>query len=325
MKPSAIKKAISACIAARKVPFLWGPPGVGKSQTVAQVAGDLGRELRDVRAILLDPVDLRGLPHVNGDGRAHWAVPDFLPRDGAGLLFADELNAAPQAVQAAFYQLILDRKLGDYVLPEGWDLVAAGNRETDRAVTHRMPSALANRFVHLPVEVDLDDWCRWALAAGVRTEIIAFLRFRPALLHAFDPQQKAFPTPRSWQFVSDLLAVGPHNGIELDLLTGTVGEAAACELIGFLRVFRRMPSPDAVLMNPSGSPVPTDPATLYALAGALARKASDTNIDRVVTFADRLPAEFSVLLVRDAIAREPGLQQSRAFIGWSAAHADVLI
>ena len=324
MKPSDIAKALRALISAGTPAFLWGAPGVGKSNVVEQVARELGRRLIDIRAVLLDPVDLRGLPHVNGDGRAHWATPEFLPRDGEGVLFLDELNAAPPLVQAACYQLVLDRKLGEYTLPDGWAVAAAGNRETDRAVTSRMPSALANRFVHLDFEADLDDWCRWALQAGVCSEVIAFVRFRPNLLHAFDPDRKAFPSPRSWAFASNILGVQPDAGVEYDLLAGTIGEGAAAELTGFLRVFRQLPSPDAVLMTPDMAAVPDDPATLYALCGALARKASPANFDRVNDYAKRLPAEFSVLLIKDAITRTPECQHSQGFVAWAAEHGDVL-
>ena len=324
MKPTDIATALRTLILAKRPAFLWGAPGVGKSNVVAQVARELGRRLIDVRAVLLDPVDLRGLPHVNGDGRAHWAVPEFLPRDGEGVLFLDELNAAPPLVQAACYQLVLDRKLGEYALPEGWAVAAAGNRETDRAVTSRMPSPLANRFIHLDFEVDLDDWCQWALQAGVAVEVVAFLRYRPNLLHAFDPDRKAFPSPRSWHFASDILGARPDAAVEYDLLAGAVGEGAAAELVGFLKVFRQLPSPDAVLMAPDTAPVPDEPATVYALCGALARKASPANFDRVTAYARRLPAEFGVLLVKDAIARTPDCQHTRGFVAWAAEHGAVL-
>src|SRR5271157_4947272 len=165
MKPSEIASSLQLLTRTRKPAFLWGAPGVGKSQVVAQVAATLGVRLIDIRAVLLDPVDLRGLPTVE-HGKAAWATPAFLPEDGAGILFLDELNAAPPLVQAACYQLVLDRALGDYRLPDGWTVFAAGNREGDRAVTSRMSSALANRFIHLPFETDLDDWSRWAMGPG---------------------------------------------------------------------------------------------------------------------------------------------------------------
>jgi hypothetical protein len=330
MKSSHLKLALESLIAARRPAFIWGPPGGGKSTIVAQVAASMKLDLIDLRVLLLDPVDLRGLPHVETVGKdklAAWAQPAFLPRKGKGALFLDELNAAPMSTQAACYQLIHGRRLGDYELPDGWAIIAAGNRETDRAVTNRMPSALANRFVHLDYDVDLNDWTKWALGAGVATEVVAFIRFRPELLNAFDPSRKAFPTPRTWEFVSDILATSPSPVIEHDLYAGTVGEGAAAEFVGFLKVMRTLPNPDACLLNPSTAPVPSErePATLYALASALSRKATTGNFDRVVTYANRLPPEFSVLLVKAATGRDPGLQSTRAFIEWAAANSDVLI
>ncbi|NKB55094.1 MAG: MoxR family ATPase [Alphaproteobacteria bacterium] len=324
MKPSHVSQALRTLIAINRPAFVWGAPGVGKSNIVAQVAAELGRQLIDIRAVLLDPVDLRGLPHVNGDGRAHWATPAFLPRDGEGILFLDELNAAPPLVQAACYQLVLDRKLGEYTLPDGWAVLAAGNRETDRAVTSRMPSALANRFIHLDFEPDLDDWCQWALQAGKQVEVVAFLRFRPNLLHAFDPDRKAFSSPRSWAFASDIVAIQADAAIEYDLLAGAVGEGEAAELLAFLKVFRQLPSPDAVLMTPDTAPVPDDPATVYALCGALARKASPANFDRIAAYARRLSAEFGVLLVKDAVTLTPDCQHSQGFIAWATDNGAVL-
>jgi len=327
MKPSNVKQSLKVALQARKPVFVWGPPGVGKSDTVRQVAGELSHELIDLRAVLLDPVDLRGLPHINGDDKAHWCQPAFLPTNGQGILFLDELNAAPPLTQAACYQLVLDRKLGEYTLPEQWAVIAAGNRESDKAVTHRMPSALKNRFIHIDFDVDLDDWVRWALQANILTEVIAFIRFRPTLLHSFDPtkQEKSFPTPRTWEYVSDLLNAGIPQEIEFNLIAGAVGEGAAAELAGFLRIYRDLPNPDSILLDPQNSHVPDDPATLYAICGALARKTSDNTAERIVTYAGRLPAEFSVLLIRDAKAQFPNIVNTRAFIQWTSDNKDVLI
>lgn len=327
LKPSLMAEALQAMIQARQPAFIWGKPGVGKSQVMAQAAKALNRELRDVRAVLLDPVDLRGIPHVNGDGRAHWAVPDFLPREGEGVLFLDELNAAPPLVAAACYQLVLDGKLGEYTLPAGWSVMAAGNYETDRAVTTRMPTPLANRFVHLHFEIDLEDWCGWAFDNNVRLEVISFLRFRPVLMHNFDPKQasKAFASPRSWEFVSRILDSKPGRAVEPALIAGAVGEAASAEFNGFLRVFRNIPNPDAVLLHPDTAPVPEDPATLYALAGVLAQKATEANFDRVTTYAGRMPVEFAVLLVSDAAKRDKDIQNTAAFIKWASSNSDVLL
>lgn len=330
MKATQIADALVTLVQIQRPAFLWGKPGVGKSQVVKQVADSLGYNFIDQRAAQMDPVDLRGLPHLNGGNKTHWAIPNFLPdeeRDGKhGILFLDELNSAPQLVQGACYELILDRALGDYKLPDGWVVLAAGNREGDKGVTSKMPTPLANRFVHLHFGVDLDDWCKWAIGAGVQTEVIAFLRFRPELINVFDPSngEKAYPTPRSWEFVSQIIKGQPSKDVEYALLAGTVGQAAAAEFTGFLRVFRQLPSPDAVLMDPAKSHVPDDPATMYALTGALARKATANNFDQIAIYAKRIPAEFQVCLVRDSITQDDGITTTRSYIEWAANNADVL-
>ena len=238
------------------------------------------------------------------------------------------LTAAPQLTQAACYQLILDRKLGEYELPAGWTIIAAGNRESDRGVVHRMPSPLTNRFVHLDFGVDLDDWTKWATKHGIATEVIAFLRFRDELLHDFDPKRsdKAFPTPRSWEFVSNIVGSGTvTNGIEYPLIAGAVGEGAAAEFMGFLRIARSIQGPDMILMNPEKSDIPEEAATLYVISTALARKATEGNTDRVVAYANRLPDEFSVLLVKDALDRDPAVANTRAYIEWVSEHHEVIM
>ncbi len=324
MKPSLVASALATLIAAGRPAFIWGPPGVGKSEIVASIAKSMNRRLIDIRAVLLDPVDLRGLPKFAEDGTTGWAIPNFLPRDGEGILFLDELNAAPQMVQTACYQLVLDRRIGDYELPKGWDVIAAGNRETDRAAAGRMPSALANRFAHIEFETDLDDWRLWASKSGIRPEIIAFVSYRPELLHSFDPDQKAFPTPRSWKFASDILDQTPPGDIEHALYESVVGAGAAVELLAFLKVFRSLTSPDAILLDPDKAEVPDDPGTLYAVASALSRKASPQNFDAVSIYAKRMPAEYSVFLTKTALAREPDIQRTAAFNRWAAEHGSVL-
>src|SRR6516225_5825786 len=282
MTPTAVSQALRQLVVEEQQPvFIWGSPGTGKSSVVNQLAIELGIALRDIRALLLDPVDLRGLPFVGKDGRSQWATPEFLPQDGEGILFLDELNAAPAMVQASCYQLVLDRKVGEYTLPEGWAIVAAGNRDSDRAATNRMPTPLRNRFVHIDFEVDLQEWCEWAIQNGIRPEVIAFLRFRPELLSAFDRDQNAFPSPRSWEIVSRILASSPDKAIEHELFAGAVGQGAATEFSGFLRMFRELPNIDAILMNPQREPVPEAAAAQYAVASALAQCASDLNFDRV--------------------------------------------
>ena len=309
MRPSEVTSALTALIPTKRPVYLWGSPGVGKSSVVRQAADRLTLDLVDVRATLLDPVDLRGLPTVV-DRRAEWCPPSFLPRAGDGVLFLDELAQAPPLVQAACLQLVLDRRVGEYTLPDGWSVVAASNRTDDRAGTHRLISPLLNRFVHLDLDVCPDDWQQWAVSAGVAPEVRAFLRFRPALLHQYDPASnpRAFPTPRSWQFVSDVLATTPPELLHR-VVGGCVGDGPAAEFVAYLKLCRELPDPDRVLTHPTTSPVPKEPAVLYALVGALveAVKRDGGLVPGFVTYAGRLPDEFALLAFRDAVAVQPTL------------------
>jgi MoxR-like ATPase len=324
MKASAVVSSLHALIAARQPTFLWGGPGLGKSDIVRLVAKQRNVALQDVRALLLDPVDLRGLPYLSSEQQSKWATPDFLPRDGEGILFLDELNAAPQMVQASCYQLVLDRKLGDYTLPVGWAIIAAGNRESDRAVTTRMPTPLRNRFTHLNFEVDMQEWCVWAVDTNIRPEVIAFIRFKPELLSNFDREANAFPSPRSWSFVSKILNHPSSPGVEHELIAGTVGAGAATEFTAFLATFRNLPNIDAILMNPEQELVPSDAAAQFAVASALSYRATDTNFDRICKYLKRMPTEFSVLCVHDASRRQPDVRHTAGYTQWAVENHHVI-
>jgi len=340
MRPSQIVEAINLCIEANQPVMLHGSPGVGKSAVVRQVAAQRGIDLIDLRLSQLDPVDLRGVPSVDTKKRiTSWNTPNFLPTDGKGILFLDEINSAAQATQAAAYQLVLDRKLGDYVLPPGWVIIAAGNRSTDRAIVNQMSTALKNRFIHLNYEVNIDDWCDWALRNNIAVEVLGFIRFRPMLLNEFEQRNdskeerervqrlkdaQSFATPRSWEFLSKVVQQKPSANIEYELYTGIVGEGAAAEFMGYLKYYRDLPNLDALLMNPGTAKVPEEPATLYALATGLATKATQDNMERVVKYALRLPPEFQVLLMKDAITRDNSLTQTKAFNDWAIKNADVM-
>ena len=320
MRPTDVSKALAALVPTRRPVYVWGPPGCGKSAVVRQAAEALGRRLVDVRAALLDPVDLRGLPRVVRDA-AVWCPPAFLPRRGEGVLFLDELAQAAPLVQAACLQLTLDRKVGEYELPDGWTVVAASNRAEDRAGTHRLITPLLNRFVHLDLDVSPDDWQGWAAAAGVGPEVRAFLRYRPGLLSRFDPAagERAFPTPRAWQFVSDVLPGAPAELLH-PVVAGCVGDGPAAEFVGFLRLYRELPDLDAVLARPDAAPVPREPAVLYALVGALVERcrSDQAPLAQVVQYALRLPEEFAVLALRDALAVNPRLVGLPAVQQWIA-------
>jgi hypothetical protein len=251
--PKMAKRAIRKAITKRRPVFLWGPPGIGKSDIVKQIGADAGREVIDVRLALWEPTDIKGIPYYNADqGKMVWAPPAELPTDpdSTALIFLDELNSAPPAVQAAAYQLILNRRVGTYELPKGVDLVAAGNREGDRGVTYRMPAPLANRFVHLEMKVDFDDFQDWATLNKVHPEVVGYVGFAKQDLYDFDPKSasKAFATPRSWVFVSDLLEDDDTDNETLqNLIAGAVGDGLAVKFMAHRKIASKLPKAEDIL------------------------------------------------------------------------------
>jgi hypothetical protein len=251
--PKAAKRSITKAIATRRPVFLWGPPGIGKSDIVKQIGEDAGREVIDVRLALWEPTDIKGIPYYNADqGKMVWAPPSELPTDSesTAIIFLDELNSAPPAVQAAAYQLILNRRVGTYELPKGVDVVAAGNREGDRGVTYRMPAPLANRFIHLEAKVDFDDFQEWAVMNNVHPEVVGYVGFAKQDLYDFDPKSpsKAFATPRSWVFVSDLLKDDDCDVDTLhNLIAGAVGDGLAVKFMAHRKIAGRLPKAEDIL------------------------------------------------------------------------------
>jgi MoxR-like ATPase len=335
MKPSKLYEALHALIGERVPLHIWGACGVGKSQIVSQVANDLEYDFLDLRAVQLDPVDLRGLPRIAAN-LTEWVPPKFLPTTGKGILFLDELTSAPQMTQAGCYQLVLDRQLGDYMLPDDWVVIAAGNPASERGVHFAMPRPLRNRFVHLDLEPDLDDWCKWAVKAHVRPEIIAFLRFKPELLHTADATSdaNAWPTPRSWEMASQVLCgiarrwktqlLSGTGEFEAQLLDGTVGPAAASELVAFLRLFRQLPSIDEILLSPATAPVPGEPSAQIAIATALGRVLTDSSVGRGIAYLDRMPTEMRVMAMRDAASRDTAITHTPEFVRFGVEYREVI-
>ena len=320
--------------------MLWGAPGVGKSQMVAQIAARHTVPVVDIRLSQMEPSDLRGIPF-RVDNRVEWAIPAILPdterHASAGILFLDEITSAPPAVSAAAYQLILDRRLGEYQVPDHWAIFAAGNRQGDRGVTYSMPAPLANRFSHFEVDTHLDDWVAWAYANGLDERVIAFLRFRPELLFDFDPAHNpvAFPSPRSWEFAHRALQKFQD---EPQLLQGTlqacVGPAAGIEVTAFVNSLDQMPDLDAICAGDDVL-VPQEIDLQYAVAAALVGKAIRARatddgprvLDNILIYAGRFPQrEMGVMLVSDlhrAIGNE--LFEVPAFADWATAVADVML
>lgn len=320
--------------------MLWGPPGVGKSQMVAHIAERHGMPVIDIRLSQMEPSDLRGIPFRVED-RVEWAIPSMLPdaqRHGnQGILFLDEITSVPPSVSAAAYQLILDRRLGAYEVPDGWSIFAAGNRQGDRGVTYTMPAPLANRFSHYEVDINLDDWVAWAYANGMDERLIAFLRFRPELLFEFDPAHNpvAFPSPRSWEFSHRALQkFGDVPALLTGALQACVGPAAGIELSAFVENLEQLPDIDAIVRGETVR-VPKETDLQYAVAAALVGRAirakSEDNAagayGNIIEFAGAFPQrEMGVMLVSDmyrAIGEE--IFSVPQFSKWANIVADVML
>lgn len=328
MNPTLAASAINVGLEADIPVMIWGAPGVGKSETVFQIGQARGVPVRDVRLSQLDPVDIRGVPSVV-EGHTRWNIPSFLPdpvTEPEGIMFFDEINQATHAVQAAAYQLILDRKVGDYELPPGWRILCAGNRAKDRALANKMSSALNNRLVHIDYEPHLGDWVDWANANTIRPEIISFMRFRPEMLHEHDPSAdlRSFPTPRTWAYASRILEASPPN-LEYEMLTAAVGEAAAGEFMSYIRIYRDLPDIEQIEKDPMKTPMPDEPASLYATAGMLSEHMTEKNIDKVNQYLRRMPDEFQVPTVKMTIQRSPDLLETKEMVEWITDNTDILL
>src|SRR5262249_20302995 len=326
MKPSRILEVIDSLFETRWPVFLWGPPGAGKSSIVRLAAERRELPLLDVRASLLDPTDLRGIPAVV-DGRAVWCPPSFLPAPDAppGLLFFDELNAAPALVQASLYQLTLDRRVGEYELPPGWRIVAAGNRAEDQSVTFRMPTALANRFIHLDFEADFEDWRAWAGPAGVHPLVVGFLGTRRELLLDMQHTERGFASPRSRVMRSHALKALGRPQEAADVVLGIVGEGASAEFLCYCAQPLSEEAIRAILAAPARAELPDNLGDQYALIAYVTAGAHDPEVMRAAAvLVGRLSPELAVLLVRDLLRIDPTFSRQRAYKDFIARHAELL-
>ena len=257
VKLSRAKSHLKRAFSKKRPVFIWGPPGVGKSDILAQIAEEGNNLLIDLRMALLDPTDIKGYPYRDEDtNKMMWAAPAELPSEDLAseyetvYLFLDELNSAPPSVQATAYQLILNRRVGQYKLPDNVVIAAAGNRDTDKGVTYRMPSPLANRFLHLEIEVDHTDWQTWAVDFGIIPDVVGYLAFAKQDLFDFDPKSssRSFATPRSWAFVSQMLEDSDMtHEEEMDIVTGLVGEGMAIKFMNHKKNASKLPKPSEIL------------------------------------------------------------------------------
>ncbi len=313
-------KIINAGVSVKTFPsvMMWGAPGVGKSQAVRQIAAEITKlthkrcNVTDVRLLLFNPIDLRGIPTANKDKTlAVWLKPQIFKMDESentvNILFLDEISAAPQSVQAAAYQITLDRVIGEHKLPDNCIVIAAGNRVTDKSVAYRMPKALANRLMHIEIESNFEAWKRWAVKNGIHEKVIGFLSFRRDYLLSTEvstADDLAYATPRSWEAVSNVLRyVGESVDGNFELIAGLVGTGIASEMRTWEKVYLALPD-IADIFAGKVTPVPKSTDALYALVAGMTRYAREhrpnmTEIDNSIRYAEKLPADYSVVLMKD--------------------------
>lgn len=319
-------RLLKTCIKGKLPLLIQGPPGVGKSDLVAAACAEVEHDLLISHPVVAEPTDAKGLPFPDKKGESA----KFLPYGELAIAlratrptvwFLDDLGQASPAVQASFMQLLLARRIGEHRLPDCVTFVAATNRRKDRAGVSGILEPVKSRFATIiELQASLEHWMPWALEAGMPGEITAFLRFRPDLLCKPAPSMDLVnsPSPRTWANLGRLMLQGLDEDLEVETATGSIGEETATEFVQFLQVWRELPSPDAVLLDPEHASIPSGPSTLYALTSALAHFANKENFGRLVTYATRMSAdgkgEFAGYLLRDAARRHPEVQKTAAYV-----------
>lgn len=326
MRATLLKQTIKELFTIQRTVCVEGAPGGGKTTIIRECAQELGVPYveRHMPTMLVEDF---GVPLTSGES-LKYVLPDWFPVKGRsperGILCFDDRNQASPDLQKVLANICQARTLHGVQMPDGWQVVSTGNRQSDRAGANRVLGHLSNRETTYELDTHIDDFSSWAIEHGVRPEVVSFIRFRPGLLHDYDPQRQQNPTPRSWvEGVSDELGVVSPEA-EFETFRGAVGEGAAAEFVGFMRIFRKLPNPDAILLNPSTADVPDDSPTQYALAGALSSRATSSNVDRFSTYIERLKPELSVLAMSMATRRDPELASTDAFTKWAVKHQHIL-
>lgn len=327
---SQVKESVRRSIEADTPVMLWGPPGIGKSESMAQLAEEMDYRFIDIRLSQMDAVDLRGIPHVDkATGRTNWAIPTMWPDEDdetPTLIMFDEINHATSATLSAAFQAIQERRIGEYKFPKAVRIVAAANEERDGgAVTKRMPPPLNNRFTHFYAGSSHEDWIKWAVANGVDPMVTGFIRFSPDSLNEFIAhsnteeerarvsevrKRHAFATPRSWAAVNRYIrgaTDGSTGKIDLDpiraSILGTVGTDQATKFNGYIKYYMDMPDLDKVIKNPMQYDVPEAAGMRFAMCAGLSSKSNMKNFGQVLKYVTRMEKEFQAMVVKDAVNR----------------------
>jgi len=334
---SEMTNALDSVLLSKLTPMLVGSPGIGKSDIVKLTAKKHNLKLIDLRLAQSDPTDLNGFPTLQNDGtRMDYAPPTTFPLENLDeipvgyegwLLFLDEINAAPPAIQAAAYKLVLDRQIGSHNLHKRVAIVCAGNKATDKAIVNRLSTAMQSRMIHLNLMVDEASWLDWANSHNIDHRVISFIKFRPELLHKFNPSHadNTFASPRTWEFLSKII-IDKKEFTKTDhaVLVGTVGEGPATEFRAFCDVYRDLPTIDDMLENPTLVNIPKEPGHQYAMTTLISHHANEDTIEALMIVAKKLPIEFQVVVLKDIYAIAPELKKNQIIQDWVSQNADKL-
>jgi len=337
LTPSQMAGLLSRMIPAKHNVLIQGAPGVGKSDIVGQASKAAGFDLMIMHPVVSDPTDFKGMPWVIEGKYAEFLpfgdLQKMMTADKPTVVFLDDLGQAPPAVQAAAMQLLLSRRINGHKVSDHVTFLAATNRKMDRAGVSGILEPVKSRFwTIVELKTDVDDWCSWGFKNDVETDVIAFIRARPNLLHDFQPTSDLSnsPCPRTWKFVSDMMKLKLPRELEYKAYQGAVGKGASGEMMAFLKIKRTLVPADMIIMNPDSAEVPTEPDALYATTVGLAAKTTEATIARVMKYVKRMPKEFGVLLVRDALRKfdekeQRALIQTRPMIEWQVRNKDVML
>lgn len=335
----------------RRAVFIWGPPGIGKTSIVFQAGDTLDYDVYELRLGEHDPVDLRGMPvpvlvmkdgteiYLNQQskdgvdtkevdmGVTKWFIPGFLAfGDKPAILFLDEMNQADRAVQKVAQRLVLQHKIGDYTLPPNVVVIAAGNREVDKSFVQKMAAPTLNRFLHYEVGVDVDGWLDWAENNGIHPMVTAFIKFKPDYLFVFDPRsnEKSFPTPRTWEFVSDVLNHGMWVGL-YHTIQAAVGKGAAIAFKAFMDVHADIPDINSIFVSPDTAQLPSNPSVRFSLCILLANRATHSNLAQIRTYVERMGREYCAYTIRYTTSINEVLSETPEFVTWAVQYQELLV
>lgn len=323
MNVKTLTRLIDNCVRTKKSLYIWGLPGVGKSQIVRDYASSHNISLIDIRTSLLDPIDLRGLPKIT-KGEVVWYPPSFLPRTGKGILLLDELNLGSPATLSACYQLVLDRHLGEYILPEGWSIIATGN-PTGRGTTP-LSVALKSRFVHATLETSITDWLEWAAVNKIHPEVLYYLQSHRESYYPVQPKEApySYPCPRTWETLSTMIRADNTVSTCLDIVAGVIGEVESLSFVQWVRSRDTLPTLHDIISNPGGCRIPITPDGITEVIKMVSGAVSTSNISSILSYGDRLSPEYRVKLVKDCCRCNPDIGKTPEFLGWVSRNTDIL-